>query len=273
LPHHRGVAAEPLAPERVRQHHDAPRAGALLVGAEGAPEERAGAEQGEEAGGDVTREQLLGPPLAAQERGLAAHEGHPLRGARGLRLPVEEGGVRGEALPAVGAALGDPGEPRRVAVGEPAQQHAVHHAHHRGGGADAEREGEHRGGGEGRRAPEGPQGLPQLAADRLEHLGALRAVVGGAVDRPQLAAVAGHVAEAAARLPLGLSAGEPLARHDVGGALLDVEAQLRVRLGLEAARRAGEAERASEAAPAVVVPHAAPPAARGAVITRSTTRV
>ena len=70
-----------------------------------------------------------------------------------------------------------------VGVGKRVQQNGVDEGEHRGGSADAEREGEHRDGGEARVAEEGAKAVANISAELIEEAqadgGALNVVLGG----------------------------------------------------------------------------------------------
>src|SRR5438045_2461396 len=105
--------------------------------------------------------------------------------------------------------------------------------------------------------------MARLALDGVEHLESAPMSDGHLVDRSGFAAIRVVVAEAAARLGVGLLR-RHAARVKLADAFFDVEVKLIVELSLDARSRQGQTEEPPKAAAALLSAHviASPPRAR-----------
>src|SRR5439155_748515 len=120
-------------------------------------------------------------------------------------LPVLEVGVRDERPVAARPRLPQHHQPVRLAVGQGREHHAVDDAEDRGVGADAERQGDHRDGGERRLLAQRAQGKAYVLFQHDEILLAVLTSRAAFVRGAAVAAVLLHVAEAAQRFLLSES--------------------------------------------------------------------
>src|SRR5207245_1654491 len=111
---------------------------------------------------------------------------------------------------------------------------AVDDAEDRGVGADAERQGDHRDGGECRLPAQRAQGKAQVLYQHDEILLAVLASRAAFVRRAAVAAVLLHVAEAAQRF-LARGRGGPSARDEVLHFGVDVKAEFLIEIGVDVA--------------------------------------
>jgi hypothetical protein len=160
------IAAEVPLPRAMAQQHDAARLGALVLGPESAADDRRHSEHRKQRRGRAQAFDLF--------RAARAGQGGTPDFGRGDRLkhillvaPVEIcAGRGGKDRAAAQAALLDENEMFGMRVSKRPQQDAVDHAEHGRGGADAEREHEHRGHGEARGLDQRTNGIPQVGAHR-----------------------------------------------------------------------------------------------------------
>ena len=140
LAHDRGVAAEPLLPEPMRQHHGVVAPGRPFLFDEGASKrERVPvAEHGEEARGRGARLDPLGTAVD-REVHVASVPGVQVLEHRGAALPVDEVGLRHALAPAF-EVRPHHHQALRVAIRQRREPGRVDHAEHRGRRADAERQ-------------------------------------------------------------------------------------------------------------------------------------
>ena len=196
--------------------------GALVARLDETPGGRPGAERGKEAGRDPGGRDLL--RLAATRQRGDTHA----RRAEGIEAPLllpNRLDVHHRERPAVvrRVLLIHPHQPVGVGIRQVTQQHRAHHAEHRGGGTNGQREHHDRGGGEAGIAPEAAEGEAHVGGEIVERAHAARVERGLA---PLLDA-----AEREQGLPAGrrgVGAG-PDAR---GLVLLEVKADLLVQIAL-----------------------------------------
>ena len=161
------------APNRRRQSPSlrsttAGRPGRSSSAREAATERGRHAQQRDRIGGDVSRVEPLGSAAAGQRERAVAEGGEAAERSIALtKVPVLG---RAELLAGYAVELGmHHHHLGRPLVRQRAQEHAVHHAEDRRGGADAERERGHGERGEGRTTAQAPEGLPEIVAERVDH--------------------------------------------------------------------------------------------------------
>ena len=233
-----GIAAELALPEAGADQDHRRRARPVLVGGEVAPEHRLDAEHAEE----VRRDELALEALRLADAGQAEalHARHRHRGeAAVLPLPVAEVEERDRAAPEVRLALVDRDQLLGARVRERLEEDAAHHREEGGVGADAEREGHDRDGGEAGAAPEDAQAVAQVLEQRLDEADAARVAVLllDRLDAAELEAGAPH------RLVFAQAGAAVLVRLH-----LEVEAELLVELVLDGAAAEERAQAVAEVA-------------------------
>ena len=168
----RGIAREAPLPQPVAEEGDAVVADLVLVLGERAADERRHPQHREQIGRHARPVQPLRLALAGQiEVGDGTQRGDVLEHVI-ARLEVVD--VRHPDVRARQAALGrgapDVHEPVRLAVRQRLQDDPVDDAEHRGGRADAERDGQRRGGGKAGRPPHQPHAVPQILHEGREQM-------------------------------------------------------------------------------------------------------
>ncbi len=125
-------------------------------------------EDREDVGRRAGADHLLGIALAvAADRRPEGVEADQAVELRQLRLQIEEVARRDGEVDDVAVAHVVPHrpEPRGIVVGQRPQQHRIDDAENRGGGADAERDGQHGGDGKRRLAPQAAESEEHVAKD------------------------------------------------------------------------------------------------------------
>jgi hypothetical protein len=223
-------AAEAALPEPVAEDDDVRSAVLLLLGTEGAADQRLHAEQGQEIGGHAGPLDALGPRLVGER--VARPRPHAERGEGAvLRPPREVVGDRDVDVSrgAVDALRIDGDEPVGVRIGERPDEDRVDGAEDRRRHSDPQ--GDAGGGGhrERRAAPERATGESDILPHRVHPVHERPPPPTSEVDRHARIGDAGHVAELASGLRASGVARHP-AGDEVVDARLDVEAKLVVHL-------------------------------------------
>ena len=151
LPQQRGIVAEPALPQSVADQRNRRPAGRLLIGGKSPTQQRRHAESLEEPGGYTCRTDTLGI-ATVREVGRARTERGDFGETPALFPPLAHVGVggrdRGLARFEARIVCPDDGEPVRFRKRQRAKQRGVDQAEDGGASPDAEREREHRHGGE-----------------------------------------------------------------------------------------------------------------------------
>ena len=237
--HRVGGPAESALPERVADdgHRTVrPAAPPVVFEREGAPQDRGHPHHVEEG---AAREEARDDLGFAALREVEAGVGEGGRALQELVLPLADllpDGVGPRAALQAHEADG-------VAHGQRSQDQAVHERVDRGVGADAQGQGQDRHQGEGRAAAQDADAVRQVLAEVLEEARAARvpALLLHLLEAPEL--------DPRAAAGLGLAEAGP---HVVGRLALEVVAQLRVELGLEATAAEEAAQEAHHAPPSRV---------------------
>ncbi len=141
------VGCESLLPEAVAEHHRAGRALAVFLRQEIASQKWADAEEREEARRNVFAREVLGFAGPGEVEVIAAEGAHIGEGTA-FAAPIEEIRVRHRALRELRRGLEDHQQPVRIGIRQRLQKHAVHHAENGRVRPDAQRQRQHRDGGE-----------------------------------------------------------------------------------------------------------------------------
>ena len=140
---------------------------------ETASQDRGRAHHAEEVGADRgAADQFRGAILAGNDVAEGLHGGHVLEDGRGAVTEIEEVGVgEGEIFHVAPAHIGEREDQAvRTLVGEGAQKDGASHAEDRGGGADAERDGEDGGDCEDRASTQRAKGVGEVAKQHISLL-------------------------------------------------------------------------------------------------------
>ena len=137
-----GASAAALLPQSERENDDGALPGGALIGREQPPEQRAGVQHGEEAGGRQDDVEPLGVPLPGERRARISPPASERFDRRGTAAPGKVRAVADGSSDARGASLPrfrHPYESLRIRPGQRPQKHPVRHAEERRGHADPER--------------------------------------------------------------------------------------------------------------------------------------